>query len=175
MAARPIEGTRKVGCWTLENHFKQVNTKTKTKTVGTCYSGCCRTVLALGVQQNVWIQRAVVWPPMQLIEGTELWSERPKQKEFFISELTRVRAILLKRFLGEVPHMTIQTTLRNIKTRRIRCQLGRWFARTMRTLVTVPLPVPKDPLWWRPKSAKCSFLVKAHAFRIEDWKTLDSL
>ena len=31
VAAHPIEWTRKVGCWTLENHFKQVKLKLKLK------------------------------------------------------------------------------------------------------------------------------------------------
>ena len=44
-----------------------------------------------------------------------------RSKRIFISELTHIHAIFLMRFLGEVPHTTAQTTLRNIKTGCIRC------------------------------------------------------
>ena len=54
-------------------------------------------------------------------QGDQTVIRAAKAKESFISELTHIRAIFLMKFLGEVPHMTNQTTFRNIKTRHTGC------------------------------------------------------
>jgi hypothetical protein len=55
-----------------KTHFEKLAQRNCKEFLCEIYLKTCDQPSNLGVQQNVWIQQAVVWPSTQLIKGTKL-------------------------------------------------------------------------------------------------------